>query len=80
MKGRPILGFMLGLTVLSTAPLMVTGEVKPAIAQTEVPANIRYGGTESTDGFILMNITVPNQDTTRSAYGGQLRFYDVHFA
>jgi hypothetical protein len=80
MKGRVLLGFMLGLTVLSTAPLMVTGEVKPAIAQTEVPANIRYGGTESTDGFILMSITVPNQDTTRSAYGGQLRFYDVHVA
>jgi len=80
MKGKPLFGVMVGLTVLSTSSLMVTTEVKPSVAQTEVPLTIQAGGTEGTDGFALLSITVPNQDTTRSAYGGQLRFYDVHVA
>jgi serine/threonine-protein kinase len=80
MKGKPLFGVMVGLTVLSTNSLMVTTEVKPRLAQTEVPLTIQAGGTEGTDGFALLSITVPNRDTTRSAYGGQLRFYDVHVA
>jgi serine/threonine-protein kinase len=59
---------------------MVTTQVKSSVAQTEVPLTIQAGSTEGSDGFALLSITVPNRDTTKSAYGGQLRFYDVHVA
>lgn len=47
---------------------------------TQVPLSIGYGGTEARGGFVLMQLTVPNRDTTQSAYGGKLRLYDVHIA
>lgn len=47
---------------------------------TQLPLRIRYGGTEARGGFVLMQLTAPNRDTTQSAYGGKLRLYDVHLA
>ncbi|MEG4812433.1 hypothetical protein QUA82_33650 [Microcoleus sp. F8-D3] len=47
---------------------------------TQVPLSIGYSGTEARGGFVLMQLTAPNRDTTQPAYGGKLRFYDVHLA
>ncbi|MEG4441833.1 hypothetical protein QUB47_06750 [Microcoleus sp. AT9_B5] len=47
---------------------------------TQVPLSIQYAGTEARGGFVLMQLTAPNRDTTQPAYGGKLRFYDVHLA
>ena len=47
---------------------------------TQVPLSIGYGGTEARGGFVLMQLTAPNRDTTQSACGGKLRLYDVHLA
>ncbi len=60
-------------------------EIKPninlgeKIAQTEVPLQIKYGGSER-DDFIFISLIVPDTDTTASAYGARLRLYDVHIA
>lgn len=61
--------------------LLVTGMVAsaPAIAQTEFPiTSIVYIGQDG--NAQTANFTVPDTDTTRSAYGGRLRRYDVHVA
>jgi len=60
----------------------LTQQVNIILAQenTQVPMSIQYGGTEARGGFVLMQLTVPDQDTTQPAYGGQLRLYDVHLA
>jgi serine/threonine-protein kinase len=59
-----------------------TQNVNIIVAQnsTQVPLSIRYGGTEARGGFVLMQLTAPNRDTTQPAYGGKLRLYDVHLA
>ncbi|MEG4121607.1 hypothetical protein QUA43_29570 [Microcoleus sp. N9_B4] len=59
-----------------------TQKVNIILAQdsTQVPLSIRYGGTEARGGFVLMQLTAPNRDTTQPAYGGKLRLYDVHLA
>jgi hypothetical protein len=59
-----------------------TQKINIILAQenTQVPMSIRYGGTEARGGFVLMQLTVPDQDTTQPAYGGKLRLYDVHLA
>jgi hypothetical protein len=44
-----------------------------AIAQTKVPMRLQHGEGTYT-------LTVSETDTTKSAYGGQLRLYDVHIA
>jgi serine/threonine-protein kinase len=80
MKRKSLLGAIASFTLLSMTALDVAGDIKLSLAQTEVPLTIRAGGTEGTDGFALLSLTVPNQNTTSSAYGGQLRFYDVHIA
>ena len=50
------------------------GNSSQIIAQsTEVPMTLEFG-----EGMYTM--TVPNRDTTQSAYGGQLSLYDVHIA
>lgn len=54
--------------------------VQSVQAQSEVPMTIRFGGTEAAGGFVLMNITVPNQNTTQSTADGQMRLYDRHVA
>lgn len=51
----------------------------PAIAQTEVPIDtIAYVNQSGNTRIAYFN--VPDYDTTRSAYGGKLRLYDVHIA
>ena len=59
-----------------------TQKVNTILAQesTQLPLSIRYGGTEARGGFVLMQLTAPNRDTTQPAYGGKLRLYDVHLA
>ncbi len=59
-----------------------TQKINIILAQdsTQLPLSVRYGGTEARGNFILMQLTVPDQDTTQPAYGGQLRLYDVHLA
>lgn len=59
-----------------------TQKVNIILAQesTQLPLSIRYGGTEAIRGFVLMQLTAPNRDTTQPAYGGKLRLYDVHLA
>ena len=59
-----------------------TQKVNIMLAQesTQLPLSIRYGGTEARGGFVLMQLTAPNRDTTQPAYGGRLRLYDVHLA
>lgn len=60
--------------------LSVTGtKVETLVAQSTIPMTIKSGGSER-DGFVFLNLTVPDRDTTKSAYGGQLRLYDVHIA
>jgi serine/threonine-protein kinase len=62
---------------LKQQPELPVGDtlVTQQIAQTEVPITSivfpRVG---------LASLTVPNYDTTRPAYGGRLRLYDVHLA
>jgi len=57
-----------------------TQKVNIILAQesTQLPLSIRYGGTEARGGFVLMQLTAPNRDTTQPAYGGRLRLYDRH--
>lgn len=51
----------------------------PAIAQTEFPiTRIVYLGQDG--NALSADFVVPDTDTTRSAYGGRLRRYDVHVA
>lgn len=59
-----------------------TQKVNIILAQenTQLPLSIRYGGTEARGGFVLMQLTAPNRDTTQPAYGGRVRLYDVHVA
>jgi hypothetical protein len=59
-----------------------TQKVNIILAQnsTQVSLSIGYGGTEARGGFVLMQLTAPNRDTTQPAYSGKLRLYDVHLA
>ncbi len=59
-----------------------TQKVNIILAQqsTQLPLTIRYGGTEARGGFVLIQLTAPNRDTTQPAYGSKLRLYDVHLA
>lgn len=60
--------------LLVTALSATTAIALPsAQASTELPMSISMG-----EG--MFNITVPDSNTTRSAYGGRLRVYDVHIA
>jgi hypothetical protein len=60
--------------LLVTALSATTGTALPsAQASTELPMDISMS-----EG--MFNITVPDSNTTRSAYGGRLRVYDVHIA
>jgi serine/threonine-protein kinase len=59
-----------------------TQKVNIILAQenTQLPLSIRSGGTEAIRGFVLLELIVPNRDTTQTAYGSRLRFYDLHLA
>jgi serine/threonine-protein kinase len=59
-----------------------TQKVNIILAQnsTQVPLSIRYGGTEVRGGFVLMQLTAANRDTTQPAYCRKLCFYNVYLA
>lgn len=59
-----------------------TQKVNIILAQenTQLPMTIRSGGTEAIGGFVLLELIVPNRDTTQPAYGSRLRLYDLHIA
>jgi hypothetical protein len=68
------------LSVATCALVGLTAVAVPAFAGTEVPiTSIRFVGAE-TGGKARGVFIVPNYDTTRSAYGGSLRLYDVHLS
>lgn len=62
---KPLLGL-----VVATAPLVVA---PAAQASTALPMRLLFD-----EG--MMQMVVPDTDTTQSAYGGTLRVYDVHIA
>jgi serine/threonine-protein kinase len=64
---------ILGLINLFGITLYLENSSQAIAQSTEVPMTLEFG-----EGMYTM--TVPNQDTTQSAYGGQLRLYDVHVA
>jgi len=59
------------LTVVTTVSTLFTPHI--AQASTALPMSI-----QTDEG--LFTLTVPDKNTTRSAYGGRLRVYDVHIA
>ena len=61
--------------IVSIIPLIeLIGNSTSSLAQsTAVPMRLQHG-----EGIYTM--TVPDRDTTRAAYGGKLRLYDVHIA
>jgi hypothetical protein len=60
--------------LISTIALTLIGSaIAPQPAKADIPMTI----TPETGGWTL---TVPDDDTTVSAYGGRLRHYDVHIA
>lgn len=80
------LGCCVGMQVVDRRPtlaeahaLIIDPKVENLLAQSEIPVTINFGGSER-DSFVLMSLTVPDTHTTKSAYGGQLRLYDVHIA
>ncbi|MCC3409702.1 MAG: hypothetical protein JGK17_29970 [Microcoleus sp. PH2017_10_PVI_O_A] len=74
MKGAKEL-FLTSLTAitLSWGSVTVIQEMPGAIAQTKVPMRLQHGEGTYT-------LTVSETETTKSAFGGQLRLYDVHIA
>lgn len=66
---------------IAACALVSAGAIMPsAVASTEVPIrSIRFVGAQKS-GQARGIFIVPNQDTTRSAYGGTLTFYDVHIS
>lgn len=70
----------LTLTALSGIFLSPTADLMAA-PQTQVPiTRIEFLGTPTVPSEAVAEFVVPDRDTTRSAYGGQLRRYDVHLA
>jgi serine/threonine-protein kinase len=67
--------FLTSLTAITMSWVAVTviQGIPGAIAQTQLPMRLQHG--EGT-----YRLTVSETDTTKSAYGGQLRLYDVHIA
>jgi len=67
--------FLTSLTAITMSWVAVTQilGIPGAIAQTKVPMRLQHAEGTYT-------LTVSETDTTKSAYGGQLRLYDVHIA
>ena len=63
----------LGFVTLSWGAVTQIQGIPGAIAQTQVPMRLQHAEGTYT-------LTVPETNTTKSAYGGQLRLYDVHIA
>lgn len=61
--------------IVSIIPLieLLANSTLSLAQSTAVPMRLQHG-----EGIYTM--TVPDRDTTRSAYGGKLRLYDVHIA
>jgi len=61
--------------IVSIIPLieLISTSTSSFAQSTAVPMRLQHG-----EGIYTM--TVPDRDTTRSAYGGKLRLYDVHIA
>jgi hypothetical protein len=57
-------------SLIQVIPIQV---ISRAIAQTQVPIRLQHG-----EGTYIL--TVSETNTTKSAYGGKLRLYDVHIA
>lgn len=51
----------------------------PVADQPQLPIDIRSGGSED-NGFVFLDLSVPDRHTTKSAFGGALRLYDAHIA
>jgi len=69
---RLLLTILSAITLSGEALIPIQG-IPNAIAQTDVPMRLQHA--EGTYTLI-----VPEGNTTKSAYGGQLRLYDVHIA
>lgn len=67
------LGSSLALAVVGVSSVIGTVALLPTSATAEIPMKI----SQAEEMFML---TVPDKDTTQSAYGGKLRRYDVHIA
>ena len=65
----------MGLPFLAAAALTCAISIAPSSAQTSTALPMTISTAEESYG-----LTVPDTDTTRSAYGGKLRVYDVHVA
>ncbi|MEG4493203.1 hypothetical protein [Microcoleus sp. D3_18_C4] len=63
----------LGFVTLSWGAVTQIQGIPRAIAQTQVPMRLQHAEGTYT-------LTVSETNTTKSAYGGQLRLYDVHIA
>ncbi|MEG3922666.1 hypothetical protein [Microcoleus sp. POL10_C6] len=63
----------LGFVTLSWGTVTQIQGIPRAIAQTQVPMRLQHAEGTYT-------LTVSETNTTKSAYGGQLRLYDVHIA
>lgn len=63
----------LGIITLSWVFGTPIQRIPEAIAQTQLPMRLQHGEGTYT-------LTVSETETTKSAYGGQLRLYDVHIA
>ena len=74
MIGRKRLFFVtLSAVTWSLSPVIPIQVIPRAIAQIQVPMRLQHGEGTYT-------LTVSETNTTKSAYGGQLRLYDVHIA
>ncbi len=69
---RLLLTILSAITLSGEALIPIQG-IPNAIAQTDVPMRLQHAEGTYT-------LTVPEGNTTKSAYGGQLRLYDVHIA
>lgn len=70
-KDSLILAFFTG--VLAGSTTILSSANKQAIARTALPMKIEHAEGTYT-------LTVPDTNTTKSAYGGRLRIYDLHIA
>lgn len=71
----------LGLAIAAALPLSFAPVASAQTNDTSVPINmISLDAPNPHTRMRHGTLIVPNHDTTRSAYGGRLRYYDVHLA
>ena len=59
--------------IATIATMLTLGAIAPQAAKAEILMRITYAEGQ-------WSLSVPDTDTTVSAYGGRLRLYDVHIA